>query len=414
LVWALCEAPGPLTHSSSSEPRLTRAASGRAPVGPRPGSLARVNQIEIGRGKRGRRAYSFDDIAVVPSRRTRDPEEVSVAWQIDAYQFALPVIAAPMDSVMSPESAIAFGKLGGLPVLDLEGLWTRYDEPTILLNEISALDPASATARLQEIYAEPIKPELITERLRQVREAGITVAGALSPQRTQEYWKIVVDAGCDLFVIRGTTVSAEHVSSRAEPLNLKRFIYELDVPVIVGGASSYTASLHLMRTGAAGVLVGFGGGAAHTTRLTLGIHAPMASAIADVAAARRDYMDESGGRYVHVIADGGMGRSGDIVKAIACGADAVMLGAALARATDAPGRGFHWGSEAHHALLPRGERVEVGALAPIREILMGPGRKADGTTNIIGALRHAMATTGYSDLKEFQRVEVVVAPYHHS
>jgi IMP dehydrogenase len=373
-----------------------------------------VNQIEIGRGKRGRRAYSFDDIAVVPSRRTRDPEEVSVAWQIDAYHFDLPVIAAPMDSVMSPESAIAFGKLGGLPVLDLEGLWTRYDDPTFLLAEIASLDSASATARLQQIYAEPIKPELITERLRQVRESGVTVAGALSPQRTQEYWQTVVDAGCDLFLIRGTTVSAEHVSSRAEPLNLKRFIYELDVPVIVGGASSYTAALHLMRTGAAGVLVGFGGGAAHTTRLTLGIHAPMASAIADVAAARRDYMDESGGRYVHVIADGGVGRSGEIVKAIACGADAVMLGAALARATDAPGRGFHWGSEAHHPLLPRGERVEVGALASLEEILLGPGRMADGTTNLIGALRHAMATTGYSDLKEFQRVEVVVAPYQRS
>jgi len=315
---------------------------------------------------------------------------------------------------MSPESAIAFGKLGGLPVLDLEGLWTRYDDPTFLLAEIASLDSASATARLQQIYAEPIKPELITERLRQVREAGITVAGALSPQRTQEFWETVVDAGCDLFVIRGTTVSAEHVSSRAEPLNLKRFIYELDVPVIVGGASSFTAALHLMRTGAAGVLVGFGGGAAHTTRLTLGIHAPMASAIADVAAARRDYMDESGGRYVHVIADGGVGRSGEIVKAIACGADAVMLGAALARATDAPGRGFHWGSEAHHPLLPRGERVEVGALASLEEILLGPGRVADGTTNLIGALRHAMATTGYSDLKEFQRVEVVVAPYQRS
>jgi len=373
-----------------------------------------VNEIEIGRGKRGRRAYSFDDIAVVPSRRTRDPEEVSTSWQIDAYHFPLPVIAAPMDSVMSPDSAIAFGRLGGLPVLDLEGLWTRYDDPTPLLAEIAGLDPVLATARLQQIYSEPIKPELITVRIRQVREAGITVAGALSPQRTQEFWKTVVDAGCDLFVIRGTTVSAEHVSSRAEPLNLKRFIYELDVPVIVGGASSYTAALHLMRTGAAGVLVGFGGGAAHTTRLTLGIHAPMASAVADVAAARRDYMDESGGRYVHVIADGGLGRSGEIVKAIACGADAVMLGAALARATDAPGRGFHWGSEAHHASLPRGERVEVGALAPLKEILLGPGRKADGTTNIIGALRHAMATTGYSDLKEFQRVEVVVAPYQSS
>lgn len=370
-----------------------------------------MTEIEIGRGKRGRRAYSFDDIAVVPSRRTRDPEEVSVSWQIDAYHFDIPVMAAPMDSVVSPESAIVLGKLGALPVLDLEGLWTRYEDPTAQLQEIAEIDPEAATARMQQIYAEPIKPELITERLRQLREAGVTVAGALSPQRTQQHWKTVVDAGVDLFVIRGTTVSAEHVSGRAEPLNLKRFIYELDVPVIVGGAASYTAALHLMRTGAAGVLVGFGGGAAHTTRTALGIHAPMASAVADVAAARRDYLDESGGRYVHVIADGGVGTSGDIVKAVACGADAVMLGAALARAADAPGGGYHWGPEAHHPQLPRGERIALGAQASLEEILFGPGRQADGTTNVIGALKRAMATTGYSDVKEFQRVEVVVSPY---
>ena len=370
-----------------------------------------MNEIEIGRGKRGRRAYSFEDIAVVPSRRTRDPEEVSVSWQIDAYHFDIPVIAAPMDSVMSPASAIALGRLGGLPVLDLEGLWTRYDDPEPLLAEISALDPALATSRMQQMYSEPIRPELIAARLKELRDAGVTVAGALSPQRTQQHWKAVVDAGVDLFVIRGTTVSAEHVSGQAEPLNLKRFIYELDVPVIVGGAASYTAALHLMRTGAAGVLVGFGGGAASTTRRTLGIQVPMASAIADVAAARRDYLDESGGRYVHVIADGGVGTSGDLVKAIAVGADAVMLGAALARGTDAPGRGFHWGPEAHHGQLPRGERVEVGAAAPLQEVLFGPSRTANGTTNLIGALRRAMATTGYSDVKEFQRVEVVVAPY---
>ncbi len=370
-----------------------------------------MSEIEIGRGKRGRRAYSFDDIAVVPSRRTRDPQEVSVAWQIDAYRFDLPVVAAPMDSVMSPSTAIAMGRAGGVGVLDLEGLWTRYDDPEPLLAEIAALDEASATRRMQEIYAEEIKPDLVTERLREVREAGVTVAGALTPQRTQQLWKTVVDAGADLFVIRGMTVSAEHVSGRAEPLNLKRFIYELDVPVIVGGAATYTAALHLMRTGAAGVLVGFGGGAAHTTRTTLGIHAPMATAVADVAAARRDYMDESGGRYVHVIADGGMGRSGDLVKAIACGADAVMLGAALARAVEAPGRGWHWGPEAHHPQLPRGERMHVGTLGSLIEILEGPGRAADGTTNLVGALRRAMATCGYSDLKEFQRVEVVVAPY---
>ena len=290
-----------------------------------------MNEIEIGRNKRGRRGFRFDDVAVVPSRRTRDPEDVSTAWQVDAYHFDIPVFAAPMDSLMSPETAIALGGHGGLGV----------------------------------------------------------------------------DAGVDLFFLRGTTVSAEHVSGNREPLNLKRFIYELDVPVIVGGCATYTAALHLMRTGAAGVLVGFGGGASQTTHQTLGISVPLATAVSDVAAARRDYMDESGGRYVHVIADGGLGRSGDLVKAIACGADGLMVGAALARADEAPGRGYHWGSEAHHQTLPRGHRVNVGTVGSLEQILFGPGIAADGTTNLIGALRHAMATTGYTELKEFQRVEVV-------
>jgi IMP dehydrogenase len=369
------------------------------------------NEIEIGRGKRGRRAYSFDDVAIVPSRRTRDPQNVSLRWQIDAFEFSIPVIAAPMDSVMSPATAIQLGQHGGLGVLDLEGVWTRYEDPTAQLEEIAALEGAHATRRMQQIYAEPIKPELITARLQEIRAAGVPVAGALSPQRTQEFYGTVLKAGVDIFIIRGTTVSAEHVSGAEEPLNLKKFIYELDVPVIVGGASTYQASLHLMRTGAAGVLVGFGGGAAQTTRQSLGIHAPMATAVADAAAARRDYLDESGGRYVHVIADGGIGRSGDMVKAIACGADAMMVGAALARAEEAPGRGLHWGPEAHHPVLPRGERVHVGTVGTLEEILVGPGTTADGTTNLMGALRRSMATTGYSDLKEFQRVDVVVSPY---
>ena len=367
-----------------------------------------MQEFEIGKAKSGRHAYSFDDVAIVPSRRTRDPEEVSVAWQIDAYRFELPIMAAPMDSVMSPETAVAFGKHGGLGVLDLEGLWTRYDDPTGLLDEVAELSGPQATARLQEIYAEPIRAELITARLKQMRESGVTVAGSLSPQRTKEFAKTVVDAGCDMFVIRGTTVSAEHVSGHAEPLNLKEFIYELDVPVIVGGCATYQAALHLMRTGAAGVLVGFGGGAAHTTRLVLGISVPMASAVADVAAARRDYLDESGGRYVHVIADGSIGRSGDVAKAVACGADAVMIGSPLARAAEAPGHGHHWGSEAWHPHLPRGERIEIGTVGTLEEILFGPSRTADGTMNLVGALRRAMATTGYTELKEFQRVEVVV------
>jgi IMP dehydrogenase len=364
--------------------------------------------IDIGRAKRGRRAYSFDDIAIVPSRRTRDPEEVSVSWQIDAYRFDIPFVAAPMDSVMSPDTAIALGKAGGLGVLDLEGLWTRYEDPVPLLAEVSELRGHDATAHLQKIYAAPIQPDLMCQRVKEMRAAGITVAGALSPQRTKEFAQSVISAGLDLFVIRGTTVSAEHVSGQAEPLNLKQFIYELDVPVIVGGCATHQAALHLMRTGAAGVLVGFGGGAAHTTRTVLGLAVPMATAVADVAAARRDYLDESGGRYVHVIADGSIGRSGDVAKAIACGADAVMVGSPLARAKEAPGRGLHWGAEARHASLPRGELVEIGTVGTLDQILYGPALVSDGTMNLVGALQRSMSTTGYTDLKEFQRVEIVV------
>ena len=367
-------------------------------------------EIEIGLGKKGRLAYSLDDVAIVPSRRTRDPQDVSTSWQVDAYEFDVPVIGAPMDSVTSPATAIAMGKMGALGVLDLEGLWTRYDDPQPLLDEIAQLPADQATGRIQQIYAEPIKPELIVQRLHEIRDAGVTVAGALSPQRTQDYYSTVLDAGVDLFVIRGTVVSAEHVSKNHEPLNLKKFIYDLDVPVIVGGAANYTAALHLMRTGAAGVLVGFGGGAVSANRNTIGVHAPMATAIADVAEARRDYMDESGGRYVQVIADGSMGDSGSFVKAFALGADAVMLGSPLARAEEAPGQGMHWGTEARHQTLPRGFRTNVGTVGSLESVLFGPRHQADGTTNFIGALRRAMATTGYVDLKSFQRCSVTVAP----
>lgn len=367
-------------------------------------------EIEIGLGKKGRLAYSLDDVAIVPSRRTRDPQDVSTSWQVDAYEFDVPVIGAPMDSVTSPATAIAMGKMGALGVLDLEGLWTRYDDPQPLLDEIAQLPADQATGRIQQIYAEPIKPELIVQRLHEIRDAGVTVAGALSPQRTQDYYSTVLDAGVDLFVIRGTVVSAEHVSKNHEPLNLKKFIYDLDVPVIVGGAANYTAALHLMRTGAAGVLVGFGGGAVSANRNTIGVHAPMATAIADVAEARRDYMDESGGRYVQVIADGSMGDSGSFVKAFALGADAVMLGSPLARAEEAAGQGMHWGTEARHQTLPRGFRTNVGTVGSLESVLFGPSHQADGTTNFIGALRRAMATTGYVDLKSFQRCSVTVAP----
>jgi IMP dehydrogenase len=372
--------------------------------------MAGSDYIEIGIGKSGRQAYGFDDIAIVPSRRTRDPEDVSLAWEIDAYRFELPLVASAMDGVMSPDTAVALGRLGGLGVLNLEGLWTRYDDPTPLLAEIASLPAEGATERMREIYAKPIEGGLIKDRISQIRDAGVTVAASLTPQRTVQFAQTVIDSGVDIFVIQGTVVSAEHVSSRAEPLNLKRFIAELDVPVIVGGCATYQSALHLMRTGAAGILVGVGPGQANTTRAVLGIGVPMATSIADAAGARRDYLDESGGRYVHVIADGGMRTGGDIAKAIACGADAVMMGSPLARATEAPGRGWHWGHASHHPVLPRGTRLKVDQVGSLEEVLVGPACTDDGSTNLFGGLRRAMAMTGYSTIKEFQKVEVMVAP----
>ncbi|PIF03438.1 MAG: GuaB3 family IMP dehydrogenase-related protein [Propionibacterium sp.] len=359
--------------------------------------------------KRASKAFSFDEVAIAPSRRTRCPGQVDLSWRIDALRLDAPIVAAPMDSVMSPQTAVELGRLGGLGVLNLEGLWTRYDDPTAVLSELAAItDDRIAVRRMQEVYQEPIKPELIVSRLAELREAGVPVAGALSPQNTLEYGSVVDAAGVDFFVIRGTTVSAEHVSEKAEPLNLKKFIHELDVPVIVGGCATYRAALHLMRAGAAGVLVGFGGGSAHTTRQVLGIEVPMASAVADVAEARRDYLEESGGRYVHVIADGAIGRSGDIVTALACGADAVMLGSPLARAYEAPGQGWHWGAEARHPRLPRGARVRVEQVGTLEEVLIGPSSTSDGTMNLFGAMRKALATTGYTTVKEFQKVDLIL------
>ena len=366
--------------------------------------------IEIGIGKSGRRAYGFDDIAIVPSRRTRDPEDVSIAWEIDAYRFELPLLASAMDGVVSPRTAIALGRLGGLGVLNLEGLWTRYDDPDSLLEEIAELDDATATKRMQEIYAEPVREELIGRRISEIKAAGVTTAASVTPQKVQRYHRAVLEAGVDLFVIQGTVVSAEHVSTRNEPLNLKKFIADLDVPVIVGGCASFSTALHLMRTGAAGLLVGVGPGQACTTRGVIGVGVPMATAIADAAGARMRYLDESGGRYVHIIADGGMRTGGDIAKAVACGADAVMIGSPLARAVEAPGRGYHWGMATFHPDLPRGTRVRTSTVGTLKEILTGPAPINDGTMNLFGGLRTSMATTGYANLKEFQKAEVMVAP----
>ncbi|HEY7106630.1 MAG TPA: GuaB3 family IMP dehydrogenase-related protein [Acidimicrobiia bacterium] len=366
-------------------------------------------EVEIGIGKSGRRAYGLDDIAIVPSRRTRDPGDVDISWELDAFKFEMPVIAAAMDGVVSPGVATEVGSLGGLACLNLEGLWTRYENPEPLFDEIANLPAEKATRRMQEIYSEPIKPELIGQRIREIKDVGVVSCASLTPQRVERYAEHVLKAELDLLVIQGTVVSAEHVSKTSEPLNLKKFIREFEIPVIVGGCASYSTALHLMRTGAVGVLVGVGPGHACTTRGVLGIGVPMATAIADAAGARIRHLDETG-VYVHVIADGGMGTGGDIAKAIACGADAVMIGSPLAAAYEAPGRGYHWGMATFHPDLPRGARVAVGRRASLQEILCGPAHDNDGTLNLFGALRTSMATTGYETLKEFQKAEVMVAP----
>jgi IMP dehydrogenase len=366
-------------------------------------------EIDIGIGKSGRRAYGFDDIAIVPSRRTRDPDDVDISWEIDAYRFELPLLASAMDGVVSPTSATVMGRLGGLAVLNLEGVQTRYEDADAVLAEIAGLEGAVATRRMQEIYREPIKDELIYRRIREVKDSDQVIAASLTPQRVERFHKVALEAELDILVIQGTVVSAEHVSSRTEPLNLKRFISTYELPVIVGGCASYSTALHLMRTGAIGVLVGVGPGAACTTRGVLGIGVPQATAIADAAGARIRHLDETG-RYCHVIADGGMRTGGDVAKAIACGADAVMIGSPLAAAREAPGRGYHWGMATFHPTLPRGARVSTPVLGSLEEILLGPAHENDGRMNLFGALRTSLATCGYANLKEFQKAEVMVAP----
>jgi IMP dehydrogenase len=368
-------------------------------------------EIEIGRGKKARRAYGFDDIAIVPSRRTRDPDDVDISWKLGDYRFELPLLASAMDGVVSPTTAGIIGKLGGLAVLNLEGIFTRYEDADEQLERIAKLPKDQATRAMQEIYNQPIRPELIAARIAEIKAQGVVVAASLTPQRVRAHYELALEAGLDILVIQGTVVSAEHVSSDESrpPLNLKEFIREVPLPVVVGGCASYHTALHLMRTGAAGVLVGVGPGAACTTRGVLGIGVPQATAIADVAGARSQNMLETG-EYCQVIADGGMRNGGDVSKAIACGADAVMIGSPLARAYEAPGRGFHWGMATFHPTLPRGARVKTLQNGSLEEILIGPAHENDGTFNLMGGLRTSMATCGYQDIAEFNRAELMIAP----
>ena len=369
--------------------------------------------VEIGMGREARRTYQLDDVDIVPSRRTRSSKEVSTAWQLDAYRFDIPVLAHPTDALVSPAFAIELGKQGGLGVINGEGLWARHADVQAKLDQLihiaeTDLDPDAPIAFLQELHAAPLQPDLLAAAVGQVRDAGVTVAVRVSPQNARALTPALIASGLDLLVIQGTIISAEHVAhGNEEPLNLKTFIAELDVPVIAGGVSDHRTALHLMRTGAAGVIVGYGsveGGT--TTGEVLGIGVPMATAIADAAAARRDYLDETGGRYVHVIADGDITTSGALAKAIACGADAAVLGAPLAVAAEAPGGGWYWPSAAAHPSMPRGALLPMsaGERPSLDQVLHGPSRESYGSINLVGGLRRSMAKSGYSDLKEFQKV----------
>ena len=374
---------------------------------------------EIGIGREARRTFDLEQLSIVPQRRTRSSKDVDTSWHIDAYTFDIPLVSHPTDALASPEFVIEMGKQGGLGVIDAEGLWGRHADLELAVRQVvdshedswgidsqekyqEYIDSGERSVRtLQELHAAELDRDLLAERIAQVRDSGVTVAVRVSPQNARELAPVVIAAGAEILFIQGSIVSAEHVQQGGEPLNLKEFVGSLDVPVIAGGVFDYSTATHLMRSGVAGVIVG--SGSSSTV-----VKVPAATAIADVAAARRDYLDESGGRYVHVIADGGVGTSGTIVKALAMGADAVMLGTALARAEEAPGRGWHWGAEAHHGEVPRGVRTRVGTAGPLQEVLHGPSSQVDGTSNLVGALRRAMATTGYLDLKSFQRTEVVV------
>ncbi|HEX2902155.1 MAG TPA: GuaB3 family IMP dehydrogenase-related protein [Jatrophihabitans sp.] len=367
--------------------------------------------VEIGLGREARRGFALDDVALVPTRRTRGSSVVSTSWQIDAHTFDLPLVAAPSDAVVSPTTALEVERLGGLAVLNGEGLWTRYEDPSEVLATIT--DPGGcSTEVLQRIYAQPVSNELVTRRISALREAGARVAVRLSPQNTGKLAPAAVKL-VDLLVIQGTVISAEHVGSQdTDALNLKTFIAELDIPVIVGGVTNYQTALHLMRTGAAGVIVGYGAHSGSTTHSALGIDVPMATAIADAAAARRAYLDETGGRYVHLIAYGDMTTGGDIAKALVCGADAVMLGEPLAAAAEAPGGGRYWDPTASHPSIPRSALVDLGLAAEERpsleEVLIGPTADPSGERNLFGALRRVMGKCGYSSVKEFQKAELIV------
>ena len=366
-------------------------------------------ETTIGGARQARAGYALADLSLVPSRRTRDPSLVDVSWQLDAYKLDLPVLGAPLDAITSPSTAALLADLGSFGVLNLEGLWTRYRDPEDVLAELATLTPGpTATRRLQELYAQPVQPELIGQRVESLKAGGGLVAGSLTPQRVERWHGAALEAGLELLLVQGVAVTAQHVGPPdADPLDLRSFTARYDIPVVLGGVSSAKTAIHLMRTGAVGVLVDGDASSVSTNDETLGIEVPLATAIAEVAAARSRYLEESG-RYVHVIASGGISTSGDLAKALACGADAVMLGRPLAAATEAPGGGAYWGLAAAHPSLPRGRYDQVETLGSTEVILHGPSHRDDGQVNLIGGLRRAMGVTGYESLARFREAELAI------
>lgn len=366
--------------------------------------------IQIGRGKTARRAYGIDEIALVPGPRTLDPSLADTSWEIGGIKREIPIIASAMDGVVDVTMAVKLSQLGALGVVNLEGIYTRYADPNAILDQIAAVGKDEFVPLMQKLYAEPIKPELIKQRIQEIKSQGGIAAVSATPAGASKYGKVVAEAGADLFFVQATVVSTAHLSPEAvTPLDLAQFCQEMPIPVILGNCVTYEVALNLMKAGASGILVGIGPGAACTSRGVLGVGVPQATAVADCAAARDDFYHETG-KYVSIIADGGLVTGGDVCKCIACGADGVMMGSPFARAQEAPGRGYHWGMATPSPVLPRGTRIRVGTTGTLEQILRGPAQLDDGTHNFLGSLQTSMGTLGAKDLKEMQQVEVAIAP----
>lgn len=363
----------------------------------------------IGRDRKARRAYGFDEIALVPGEVTVNPDEVDIHWKVDGMTFPIPFMASAMDGVVDPAFAVKMGKLGGIAVLNLEGVQTRYEDPEEIFQQIVKASPEKATELVQKIYLEPIKEKLITQRIQEIKKGEVPAVVSTIPQHAEKFGRMAEEAGCDLFVVQSTVTTVRHIAKAYQVVDFKKFSKTLKIPVILGNCVTYKVALELMDTGCAGILVGIGPGSACTTRGVLGLGVPQVTAIVDTAAARELYYKKTG-RYIPIIADGGMSTGGDVSKSFACGADAVMIGSAFARAKEAPGRGFHWGMATPHANLPRGTRIQVGTTGSLEEILFGPAKLDDGTQNLVGALRTCLGNVGAKNIKEFQLTEIIIAP----